>query len=335
MRLRSSRPRFMLLYTSAFGVVLLLLLVSLFMGTSDIPMGSVLNILFGQAENDSQHAIIYQLRLPRALLAIGIGAVLAMSGTMTQGLFRNPLADPSLIGVSAGAAAGASLIMAFAVPIPVSIGAFLGGVMTVAIVYRIARNATGLSVVTMLLAGLAMNFLAGSFTSVLELLGSDDFLRRMSLWRMGGVDNASYTDVFIIAATVAIFALACPFMARALNALLLGESEARHLGFAIHRIKVSVILLVAMGIGLSVSIAGMIAFIGLIVPHGIRILIGPNHTHLLPLSAIVGAGFLLLADTVARTFFAPIEMPVGLMTAFLGAPLFIFLLRQRTLGGLR
>ena len=246
-----------------------------------------------------------------------------------------------MIGVSAGAAAGASLSMAFVGGIHfldnhvsvVSIGAFSGGILAVLVVYRLASHALGLSVVTMLLAGLAINFLAGSLTSTLELLGSDDFLRRMSLWRMGGVDGANYIDVGLISAVALLFFLAIPFLARALNAFLLGESEARHLGFAVHQLKISIMVLVALGIGLSVALAGMIAFVGLIVPHAMRFIVGPNHLHLLPLSGLLGATLLLLADTLGRTIFSPIELPVGLMTAFLGAPLFIVLLRQRMMAG--
>jgi len=283
--------------------------------------------------------IVQQIRLPRALLAAFVGALLGISGATTQGLFRNPLADPSLIGVTAGASAGAALAIFFSGSFialagftgigVVSVGAFIGGSIAVVLVYTLATDRNGTSVATMLLAGIAITAIAGSFTSLLEFFGDNEMLRRISLWRMGGLDGANYQRVVVIAVFSSIVMVILPRYATALNALLLGESEARHLGLSVQKIKIRLVLLVAAGVGVSVALAGSIAFIGLIVPHIIRLLIGPDHRYLLPMSALGGAILLLLSDTLARTLFAPIELPVGLVTALLGAPFFISLLRHR------
>jgi len=283
--------------------------------------------------------VVQQIRLPRALLAAIVGALLGICGASTQGLFRNPLADPSLIGVTAGASAGAALTIFFTDSLVslvglgglslVSLGAFIGGSLAVILVYSLATNRQGTSVATMLLAGIAITAVAGSLTNILEFFGNQEVLRRISLWRMGGLDGANYQRVIIATILGLVILIALPRFATALNALLLGESEARHLGISVQTLKIRLVLLVAAGVGVSVALAGTIAFIGLIVPHIIRLLIGPDHRYLLAASAIGGAVLLLLSDTLARTIFAPIELPVGLVTALLGAPFFISLLRHR------
>ena len=283
--------------------------------------------------------VLQQIRLPRAVLAALVGAMLAMCGAATQGLFRNPLADPSLIGVTAGASAGAAMMIFFvgqaqwlqgATGITlVSIGAFVGGAITVAVVYRLATSINGTSVSTMLLAGIAITAIAGSLTNLVEFFANSEMLRRISLWRMGGLEGANFERVMFAAGAAVIVLTSLPRFSTALNALLLGESEARHLGISVQSTKITIIMIVALGVGASVALAGTIAFVGLIVPHIVRILVGPDHRLLLPLSAIGGASLLLMADTVARTIVAPVELPVGLVTAFLGAPFFISLLRNR------
>ena len=318
------------------------LLLALIIGTVKLPLSEVLQNIFNFQSNvtDKAQLIINQIRLPRALLAALVGALLAICGTVTQGLFRNPLADPSLIGVTAGASAGASLMIVFAAQLTgaldnatglslVSLGAFIGGVCAVFLVYRLATNQTGTSVATMLLAGIAITALAGGLTSLLEFSANNDMLRRISLWRMGGLDGANYTHILIAAIVSGFIFLALPFYSTALNALLLGESEAQHLGINVQQVKTKLVLMVAAGVGTAVALAGSIAFVGLVVPHMMRLLLGPNHRTLLPASAIAGAILLLLADTFARTIIAPTELPVGLVTALIGAPFFISLLRHR------
>ena len=281
--------------------------------------------------------IVTQLRIPRALLAMSIGALLASCGALTQGLFRNPLADPSLIGVTAGAAAGASAVIVLVNAEQwglgglslVSLGAFAGGLLTVVLVYRLATGSTGTSVATMLLAGIAVTFLAGALANLLEFTADNEMLRRISLWRMGGLDAADYPRALLAIAVATAVLAVLPFHCHTLNALLLGESEARHLGINVQRVKLQLVVLVAAGVGTSVALAGTISFIGLVVPHVVRLCVGPNHRSVLPLSACLGALLLLLADAVARTVIAPTEAPVGLITALIGAPVFIALLKQR------
>jgi len=323
------------LFPLALVLLSLCLLGSLFFGAVAIPPSDFFLWCSGNA--DAQTAlIIEELRLPRALLAVLIGSLLASCGTVTQGLFRNPLADPSLIGVSAGATAGASVVIVLFHQLQwsygglslISLGAFIGAVIVVTFVYRLASNPNGTSIATLLLAGIAFTYLAGSFTNILEYIADSDMLKRLSLWRMGGLEAADYSQVSILA-VVSVVVLSLLFsQSRALDALLLGESEARHLGLKVNRLKKLVILCVAAGVGTSVAFAGTIAFIGLIVPHVLRMLIGPGHRALIPLAACAGAILLLIADTLARTILAPIELPVGLVTALLGAPIFIALLRR-------
>ncbi|MCB1842123.1 MAG: iron ABC transporter permease [Halioglobus sp.] len=315
------------------------LLAGLSSGAVTIAPDEVLNALrnaTGPAA-DQVSLIINQIRMPRVLLAAVMGATLAISGAATQGLFRNPLADPSLIGVTAGASLGAALVIVtggamlsgFAGLTLVSAGAFVGGVVAVLLVYRLATSANGTSVATMLLAGIAITALAGAIGSLLEFFADNDMLRRISLWKMGGLDGASYPRLVLAAAVGLVLWLALPRYAKALNALLLGESEARHLGIPVARVKIGIITLVAVGVGTSVALVGTIAFVGLVVPHIVRMLAGPDHRFLLPASALAGALLLVVADIFARVLVAPTELPVGVITAIIGVPFFISLLRNR------
>ena len=299
-------------------------------------MDGLLRMLQGDASSQSA-VIVGQLRLPRILLAAVMGATLGMSGAAMQGLFRNPLADPSLIGVTAGASLGAALVIVMGSTALqgyvgltlVSVGAFIGGVIAVLFVYRLASSGNGTSVATMLLAGIAITALAGALGSLLEFFADNEMLRRISLWKMGGLDGANYPRLLVASTVTAAVLIALPRYASALNALLLGESEARHLGIDVDRVKIALIIWVAIGVGTSVAMVGTIAFVGLVVPHIVRMLIGPNHISLLPASALAGAILLLIADTLSRTLIAPTELPVGIITAIIGVPFFISLLRNR------
>lgn len=324
---------------AALGIVFFF---SLMFGAIPINPNSLLKAFTSSADSQTQ-LIVWELRIPRASLAVAVGALLAVSGAITQGLFRNPLADPALIGVSAGAAAGAGLAIVFLNTIHlslfglslISLGAFLGGMLAVLFVYRIATGPTGTSVATMLLAGIAVSFLAGSISSVFEFIADNEMLRRISLWRMGGLETADDTRVIIAIFTLVAFSIWVPKQYSALNAMLLGESEARHLGINVGAVKRNIIIMVAAGVGVSVALAGSIAFIGLVVPHIVRSIVGPNHRFLIPLSAAGGGFLLLIADTFSRTILAPTELPVGLVTAFIGAPIFISLLRRRHFYGMQ
>ncbi|MEZ5572679.1 MAG: iron ABC transporter permease [Halioglobus sp.] len=302
---------------------------------SDVANG-LTNVL--QQENISQASLIVgQIRLPRVLLAAVMGATLGISGAAMQGLFRNPLADPSLIGVTAGASLGAALVIVTGGSLLqnytgltlVSAGAFAGGVIAVLFVYRLATSPNGTSVATMLLAGIAITALSGALGSLLEYFADNNMLRRISVWKMGGMDGANYPRLLLGTIVSTALLLALPRYAQALNALLLGESEARHLGIRVDRIKVALIIWVAVGVGTSVALVGTIAFVGLVVPHMVRMIIGPDHHYLLPASALSGAVLLVIADTLARILIAPTELPVGVITTLVGVPFFISLLRRR------
>ncbi len=283
--------------------------------------------------------ILREIRLPRVILAALIGAVLAMSGAVLQGLFRNPLADPSLIGVSAGASVGASATILFGLGwIPfgaligissIALGAFVGGMLAVLLVYRLATGPEGTSVPTMLLVGIAITALAGAVNTLMILVADNEMLRRMSLWNMGNLDLANWNRVLICLPMILVFLVLLKGQAASLNAFLLGESEARHLGINVSSIKRRLILLTALGVGIGTALVGTIAFVGLIVPHLVRLMSGPDHRTLIPASGILGALFLVLADLLSRLLFAPAELPVGVVTAFLGVPFFIFVLHQQ------
>lgn len=325
-----------LMFSMALASVVLCMFCSLFFGAVSLSPSEIISSYWSGEESRAQ-IIIEGLRLPRTLLAACVGALLACCGSVTQGLFRNPLADPSLIGVTAGASVGASCVIVFLNHFEwsfgglslVTLGAFFGSLIAVVFVYKLATGPSGTSVATMLLAGIAVTYMAGSLSNLFEFLADNEMLRRISLWRMGGLDASDYTRVWIVLAITVAILFILPRHHAALNALLLGESEARHLGIDIAHVKRVVIISVAAGVGTSVALAGTISFVGLVVPHIVRILIGPNHKYLIPMSACMGAALLVVADTFARTIISPTELPVGLVTSMVGAPIFVFLLRKR------
>ncbi|ELP5727210.1 iron ABC transporter permease [Vibrio vulnificus] len=283
------------------------------------------------------HVVIREIRLPRTLLCMFVGAILALCGVVMQGLFRNPLAEPGIIGVSAGAALGGAIaivalsqitlfsasVMNLAV-LPVA--SFIGGALATALVYKMGSNQFGTSVTIMLLAGVAISAISGAAIGYLNFLADDQTLRDLSLWSMGSLAAANWSSIALAAVTLAILYSYFFRKAMPLNALLLGESEARHLGIEVQTLKRGLIIFSSVGVGITVSICGAIGFIGLVIPHLGRMLAGPDHRKLIPLSALLGALLLTLADMVARIAVAPAELPVGIVTAAIGAPFFIYLL---------
>ena len=315
-------------------------------GAVDIPIETIIDLgfeVFQSSDKDtvSQQVktILLDIRLPRICLAILIGAILAISGAVMQGLFRNPLAAPSLIGVSSGASVGASAVIVLAGAwlqsntalglSLVAVGAFIGSFLVTVLVYRLSTSALGTSVTTMLLAGIAVSALAGAVSGLLSYYADNEMLRQISIWQMGNLSTANWQRVLVLAVVAILVLSLFPRESKSLNALLLGESEARHLGIDVQQVKRKLILLTTLGIGTAVAIGGMIGFVGLIVPHIVRLLIGPDHRWLLPVSALAGGVLLLLADTIARIIIAPTELPTGILTAILGAPFFIMLLVQQ------
>ncbi|WP_011580782.1 FecCD family ABC transporter permease [Chelativorans multitrophicus] len=339
---RSARARFVLAL-----LILLLLAVtamSIATGASD---ASVIGVLEGWLGGGAESAlsardrlIINEIRLPRIALGMFVGAALAVSGALMQGLFRNPLADPGIIGVSAGAALGAisvivlghtllapavGLLGIYALPL----AAFVGGLATTLILYSVATRRGQTSIATMLLAGIALAALAGALSGILIYIADDRQLRDLTFWQLGSLGGATWTKIGAAAPVIAVALAVTPFLARGLNALALGEPSARHLGVAVQCIKALAILAVAAATGASVAFTGGIGFVGIVVPHLLRLVIGPDHRYLLPASALLGASLLLIADAVSRTIVAPAELPIGIVTAVFGAPFFLWVLLRR------
>jgi len=328
----------------ALGLLLALaLLLSLALGPVSLPLldtcKAALRLLGLPVAGDGleqAELIIGQIRMPRTLLGLAVGAVLALSGVAMQGLFRNPLADPGLVGVSSGAALGAAIAIVGGAslgglpdaiaPYLLSASAFAGGLVVTALVYRLGSRNGQTSVSTMLLAGIALTALAGAVIGLFTYLADDATLRTLTFWNLGSLNGASYTRLWPLLVVTIGVGLWLPKRAKALNALLLGESEARHLGFDVERVKRELVFCTALGVGAAVAAAGMIGFIGLVVPHLVRLLVGPDHRVLLPASALAGAALLLFADVVARLVLAPAELPIGIVTALIGAPFFLYLL---------
>jgi iron complex transport system permease protein len=261
---------------------------------------------------------------------------------LMQGLFRNPLADPGLAGVSAGAGLGAALAIVLGDRLPQGLAglgssalpaaAFVGALAATSTLYAVATRGGRTSVATMLLAGVALAALASSFIGILAYVSDDRQLRDLTFWSMGSLGGANWVKVAALAPVTALVLAVAPFLSRGLNALALGEAEAFHLGVRLERLKAAIVFLVAMAVGASVAAAGVISFVGIVAPHAVRLVVGPDHRALLPLSVAVGAILLAGADVLARTLVSPAEMPIGVLTAAMGAPFFLWLLMRRSGG---
>jgi iron complex transport system permease protein len=317
-------------------------LLALACGSLDIPLSRSLAIVWqalggstGQSPDPAESIAVLQLRLPRLLLGLLIGGTLAQAGATMQAVFRNPLADPGLIGVSSGAAlAGITVIVLgqhfewTALPLRwmLPLASFVGGALVTALVVKLASVDGIARPSTLLLAGLAINAVAGAGIGFLTQIADASALRSLSFWMFGSLGKAGWHEIIAGAPLLLAVLFWLPREARALNALLLGEAEAEHLGVDVEKLKRRVLLLVVLAVGVSVALAGIIGFVGLIVPHLIRLAFGPDHRIMLPASAMLGAILLSLADVGARTALAPAELPVGILTALIGGPFFLALL---------
>jgi len=326
------------------ALLLLVVLLSAGIGAMGIQPGQVLAILGDQvglhlpwSYDDGQAGVLLAIRLPRICLGILIGGGLAASGAAMQGLFRNPLADPGLIGVSSGGALGAISVLVlggtFSASLPSLLGiylvpaaAFIGSLIVTVMVYRLASARGQGSVATMLLTGIAINAMAGAITGVLTFVATDAQLRSITFWSLGSLGGGTWEAVAASAPFILLPLLLFPRYAAALNALTLGEETAGHVGIDVDRTKRALVVLTSLAVGSSVAVAGVIGFIPLVAPHLLRMLIGPDHRFLLGGSALLGAILLLGADLIARTLVAPAELPIGIVTAGIGAPFFLWLL---------
>jgi iron complex transport system permease protein len=301
----------------------------LFWTTVPVPMPDVTYVYpFAFAVPETSETIVRQVRLPRIALAAVVGFALAAAGTVMQGFFRNPMADPSIIGVSAGAAAGAvaTIVFPLAVPFGLQSAAFVGALVAAFGVYLVASEGGRTPVATLLLAGIAIQTLLGAAVSYM-LLQAGESLREAVYWLMGHLHAATWAEVEVtLPLTLLAFGVLLAY-ARDLNVLLLGEVDAQTLGIEVERTKRVLLAVSSVITAGAVAVAGVIGFVGLVVPHVMRLLVGPDHRVLLPTSALAGAAFLVATDTFARS--GPAEVPVGIVTAALGAPFFLYLLRTR------
>jgi iron complex transport system permease protein len=316
------------------------------LGAVRVPLAAVIRALLHPADAGDAGVILFTIRLPRVIAAGLVGAGLSATGVLFQGLFRNPLADPFVLGASGGAALGGAVAV-FLVPTMSIAGisatallAFAGALLTMAVVWSLARAGGKFAIENMLLAGFAIGTMLNAATSALELGKevSNPGVRLLTAWLHGEISVPSWTQVVIITiAEISALVLAI-LLARQLNTLALGEEYAEQLGVRVSQIRILVVAIGSVLTALSVSLGGLIGFVGLLVPHVLRIILGPDHFRLLPAAALCGAMFLIVADTIARTAFAPTEIPVGLLTAFIGGPAFLYLLHQknqRSTGGTR
>jgi iron complex transport system permease protein len=332
-----------------FLSLILLLLATVFaaivLGAASIPLKSALAVLLspftglnglfkGVEVTEVQRGIILQLRLPRVIQAAIVGASLSLAGAVYQGLFRNPMADPYVLGVSSGAALGAVAAMLtggtllFAGFTAVPLFAFIGGISTIALVYYMSRVGKFVPVMTLLLSGIAVSAFLSAIVSLLTYFAGEN-LHQVVFWMMGGVSGANWSRVVAMLPYASIGFFCIYYYARELNVLLLGEETARHLGVNTERVKIILLAAASLLVAAAVSTSGIIGFVGLVVPHLIRIAVGPDHRVLLPASALLGAILLIAADTLARNIIAPAELPVGIITSMVGAPMFIYLLKKR------
>lgn len=293
----------------------------------------------GVGDGSPAALVFYNIRLPRLLLGLAAGAGLGMAGALMQGLFRNPLADPGLVGVSGGAAlaAATSIVLGswWFPELPRALGswtlvtmAFGGALLVTALVYALAQSEGGTRVGLMLLAGVAINALAGAGLGLLSFIATDEQLRNVQFWLLGSLGGARWSAVMLVSAIILIAITIGFTLAKPLNAITLGEAQAVLMGVNVERVKRTAVLATVLAVGVVTATTGIIGFIGLVAPHAVRLLAGPDQRVVLPGSALLGAALVLGADVVARTVASPAELPLGVLTAFVGVPFFLLLLRH-------
>lgn len=307
------------------------LVVSLTVGAAGLPARDVVAVLRG-AGPDVARTIVLDLRLPRAVLAVLVGGALGLAGAVFQALLRNPLAEPYILGVSGGAAVGAVAALLFgaaAVPSLVPLAALAGALVAIVLVFRVASGAGGVDTRVLLLAGVVVGAFFNALILLMLTFTDADRFRAAIFWMMGSLAGARWSEIGWLAAWLLPSTLVLLVLARPFNLLAIGEDTARHLGTRVERVKRLAYFVASLLVAATVAVTGIVGFIGLIVPHALRLAWGSDHRLLLPAAFLAGAAFLLAADTLARTIAAPSELPVGVVTALIGVPLFVVLLRRR------
>jgi iron complex transport system permease protein len=328
----------------ALGVLLLaVVLFAAGQGAYGLPLSELPGVIVGAFDRSTERSgaerVFFSIRLPRLLLGLAAGAGLGMAGALMQGLFRNPLADPGLIGVSSGAALAAGVTIVLGAvwfpDLPRALGswtlvlmAFGGGLAVTVLIYLLSRGDGGTRVGLMLLAGIGINALAGAGLGLLSFLANDEQLRSLQFWLLGSLGGARWSAVLLVGGLCGVALVLGLRLAGPLNALALGEAQAVLLGVPVQRVQRRVVVLTALAVGAVTATTGIIGFIGLVAPHMVRLIAGPDHRWVLPGSALLGASLVLAADAVARTVAQPAELPLGVLTALVGVPFFLVLLRS-------
>ncbi|MFI8439647.1 FecCD family ABC transporter permease [Streptomyces rochei] len=335
---RARRTTAWLLTGALTAGLLVLVPVAAGTGAYPIPVGDVLGSVvhrtgLGGTELDRvAESVLWNVRFPRIVLALLVGASLGCAGALMQGVFGNPLAEPGVIGVSSGAAVGAVAAIAFGLNFlgtwTVSVFAFVSGLITVLVVYAMSRSGGRTEVVTLILTGIAVNAFAGALIGLFLFFADTAAVNQITFWQLGSLAQATWPKVLAVLPCAALGLGVAPLYARRLDLLALGERPARHLGVDVERLRIVLVLVIALLTAAAVSVAGVIGFVGLVVPHLLRMAAGPGHRFLIPGSALLGALVLLAADLAARTVAEPAELPLGVLTALLGSPFFFWLLRR-------
>ncbi|MEU6287587.1 FecCD family ABC transporter permease [Streptomyces sp. NPDC005047] len=335
---RTRRTTAWLLTAGLTAALLVLVPVAAGTGAYPVPLGDVLGSLLhrtglGGTELDRvAESVLWNVRFPRIVLALLVGASLGCAGALMQGVFGNPLAEPGVIGVSSGAAVGAVGAIAFGLNFlgnwTVSVFAFVSGLITVLVVYAMSRAGGRTEVVTLILTGIAVNAFAGALIGLFLFFADTAAVNQITFWQLGSLAQATWPKVLAVLPCAALGLGLAPLYARRLDLLALGERPARHLGVEVERLRIVLVLVIALLTAAAVSVAGVIGFVGLVVPHLLRMIAGPGHRFLIPGSALLGALVLLAADLAARTVAEPAELPLGVLTALLGSPFFFWLLRR-------
>ncbi|WP_442810861.1 FecCD family ABC transporter permease [Streptomyces sp. Wh19] len=320
------------------AALLVCCLLSAGLGAYSIPLGDVLGSvqhrlgLGGAALDRVGESVLWNVRLPRVVLALLVGASLGCAGALMQGVFGNPLAEPGVIGISSGAAVGAVASIALGLSFfgnwTVTVCAFAAGLVTVLLVYALSRSGGRTEVVTLILTGIAVNAFAGALIGLFIFFADNAQISQITFWQLGSLAQATWPKVLAVLPCAVLGLLVAPFHARKLDLLALGERPARHLGVDVERLRIVLVLVVALLTAAAVAVAGIISFVGLLVPHLLRMANGPGHRFLIPGSALGGALVLVVGDLAARTVADPAELPLGVLTALFGSPFFFWLLRR-------